>query len=396
MKQALSRLQHVLLKPMLLSLSPLAMGDPSTATPSRYPRFSWDHVPLYMHIRKDVAYTPEELRFIARFPLITFEKANGHKSFGSVEKGTLAAARAIKKLNPHTKILYYRNVFVHYGGYEANARIEKINGAFLKSPDGNMKLIRKQLYAYDLTNPQVRSWWVESAVKVANDPAIDGIFFDGNVKVLVPGFLGHTIGMAKKKKIVDSYFNMLAQVRKELHPNKLMIANILRARFGDRALEYLQPFDGSYLECFTQNVGGVSYEDYVAKGIELVQQATRQGKIIAFTSGFHTQQQARNTSEQKIDEQHRRVQSAEEARQGLIYPMAMFLIMAEKYCYMRIHEGYSANRNKNWMRWFPEYDRPLGPPLGPAVRTGYRYTRRFQHATVWLDLKKRQGKIVWH
>lgn len=47
------------------------------------------------------------------------------------------------------------------------------------------------------------------------------------------------------------------------------------------------------------------------------------------------------------------------------------------------------------MRWFPEYDKPLGPPAGPAVRKGFTYTRKFQHADVWLDIKKRQGKITW-
>ena len=47
------------------------------------------------------------------------------------------------------------------------------------------------------------------------------------------------------------------------------------------------------------------------------------------------------------------------------------------------------------MRWFPEYDKPLGPPAGPAVCKGSTYTRKFQHADVWLDIKKRQGKITW-
>ena len=47
------------------------------------------------------------------------------------------------------------------------------------------------------------------------------------------------------------------------------------------------------------------------------------------------------------------------------------------------------------MRWFPEYDKPLGPPAGPAARKGTTYTRKFQHADVWLDISKRQGKITW-
>lgn len=70
-----------------------------------------------MHIRKERAFTDKETAFLARFPLLTFEKANGHKQYGSVEKKTLAAARAVKAVNPNAKILYYRNVMVHYDGY---------------------------------------------------------------------------------------------------------------------------------------------------------------------------------------------------------------------------------------------------------------------------------------
>ncbi|MGB6222936.1 hypothetical protein [Haloferula sp.] len=35
-----------------------------------FPEFSWDRVPLYMHIRKDDSFSPEEIAFISKFPLI--------------------------------------------------------------------------------------------------------------------------------------------------------------------------------------------------------------------------------------------------------------------------------------------------------------------------------------
>ncbi len=101
-----------------------------------YPEFSWDRLPLYMHIRKATSYTDEEIAFLARFPLITFEKANGYKDYGSVEKGTLTAARAVKKVNPNTKILYYRNVIVDYDNYDANKELNAISGALLKNTKG--------------------------------------------------------------------------------------------------------------------------------------------------------------------------------------------------------------------------------------------------------------------
>jgi len=361
-----------------------------------YPEFTWDRIPLYMHIRKATSYTDEEIAFLAKFPLITFEKANGHQDHGSVEAGTLIAARAVKEINPSTKILYYRNVIVHYGGYAVDKELGQIPGALLKDQKGSSKLIRNRVEAYDLSNADLRAWWVKSCSSMTADPAIDGIFLDGNIKALEPGYLAREIGADKKKQTMDGYHLLMKQTREAIGPDKLMVANILRARFKNAGLEYLDYFDGSYLEGFFHNVGGVSYEDYVAKGIDAMQQAARQGKIIAFTTGFASPGNSPgNTSEMGIDEQHATVASDARARAGLTYPLAIFLVCAEQHSYFRIHEGYSANENDRWMRWFPEYDRPLGPPNGPATKDGFRYTRTFQHATVQLDIQKRTASIQW-
>ena len=368
--------------------STVTRGDRTRA----YPRFSWDHIPLYMHIRKATSFTAREIKFLARFPLITFEKANGYKDHGSVEAGTLAAARAVKKVNPDARILYYRNVLVHYGGYEADKQLKGIPGAFLKDSKGSIKLVRGRLPAYDLSNPKLREWWVSACCAMTRDAAIDGIFLDGNVKVLEPGYLARQIGPAAKRKVLAGYRLMMKQTRQAIGPDKLMVANLIRARFEDGGLAYMRYFDGSYIEAFFHNVGGTSYEEYVARGIAAMQKAARSGKIIAFTSGLA---RPKNSSRMGIDEAHAKVRSEAQARAALAYPLAVFLIAAERYSYFCAHEGYSANEGDRWMRWFPEYDKPLGPPEGPAARKGFTYTRKFQHADVWLDIGKRQGKITW-
>jgi len=42
-----------------------------------------------------------------------------------------------------------------------------------------------------------------------------------------------------------------------------------------------------------------------------------------------------------------------------------------------------------------EFDRPLGPPKGPAVQDGYIYTREFAHAKVRVDIENEVGEIEW-
>jgi hypothetical protein len=48
-----------------------------------------------------------------------------------------------------------------------------------------------------------------------------------------------------------------------------------------------------------------------------------------------------------------------------------------------------------WKHDFPEYSYKLRPPKGPATKTGNVYTRDFAHASVHLDIEKREARITW-
>jgi len=377
-----------------LNALPAAESHSALANPQRMPAFSWDRVPLYVHIRKDTAFTDEEIRYLATFPLITFEKATGHTDFGSVEAGTLKAARAVKAVNPATKILYYRNVIVHYGGYAANESLRDIPGAFLVGRDGNDKLIRNRLQAYDLSNKALRDWWVDAAKKVCTDPAIDGIFLDGVVKVLEPAFLRGAIGEEKKAAELAGYVRLVEETRKMLGPQKLMLANILRARFSDSGLSYIKALDGSYIEGFEGAVG-MSRKDYVAQGIRDFQKAARQGFIVAYTCGLGRNLQDADEAPNSAAGNNNRARRGGDAQSCFDYQLAIFLICAEKYSYFDLKDGYDAKRSKTWLTRRADYDRPLGPPKGPAVRDGYTYTREFAHASVQLDIENETANIVW-
>jgi len=349
-----------------------------------------------MHIRKDTAFTADEIRYLASFPLVTFEKGTGANEFGSTEEGTLAAARAVKKINPATKVLYYRNVIVHYDGYAANASLKGIPGAFLVGRNGNDKLIRNRAQAYDLPDAKIRDWWLASARKVCADSAIDGLFCDGNVKILEPAYLHEEIGDKKKAALVDGYADMMQDARRMFGPEKLMVANVLRARFPDSGMNRLRAFDGSYMEGFETTVGKVSLKDYVAKGMAAFQEAARHGYIIAFTAGLGVEDSDGGTkNQQRTDEIRKSLTEDEAATRRFNYLLAIFLICAEKHSYFCAHDGYDAKKSKVWMKHPPEYDRPLGAPQGPAVRTGYVYTREFAHASVRLDIETQTGIVEW-
>ena len=392
---------HILLIALLAASQPVK-GDPpkpaeSTPTGHARPTFSWDRVPQYMHIRKAKKFTDAEIKYLATFPLIAFEKTTGHTAFQSTEDGTLAAAKAVKEINPSTKILYYRNVIVHYGTYKANSQIEKMPGAFLVGRNEKTKLVRNVCEAYDLTNPQVRDWWVGHAKQVCSNPAIDGLFFDGNIKVLSPGYLKRDIGDEKKAAQFAGYETMMAEARKALGPDKIMLANVLRlGQSKDDGLEEIKRFDGSYIEGFEIAATPEQKKDNVARGMVAFQKAARAGFIVAFTAGL---------SELNAEEGDLNPQSTDEIRKGLSqkdnhdkrfeYLLALFLTCAEKHSYFLAHDGYGAERSKVWMKPNPELERPLGEPKSPAVQNGYIYTREFAHAKVRLDIENEVGEIEW-
>ena len=372
--------------------------EPSAPAANHLPEFSWDRVPLYMHIRKAKNFTQDEIKYLATFPLVTFEKTTGSETYQSTEDGTLAAAKAVKEINPSTKVLYYRNVTVHYGTYKANAEIDKVPGAFLVGKEGKTKLNLNGKYeAYDLNDPQVREWWVGNVKQLCADPLIDGVFLDGIVKVLSQGYMVRDIGKERKAALVEGYKTMITETRQAIGPDKIMLANVLRVGTPDNGLEAIKQFDGSYLEHFETFGEKVASRNYLARSIETFQKAAREGYMIAMTVGLSemdTEDGERNLH--KTDEIRKGLGENEDYSKRLNYLLSLFLVCAEKHSYFLAHDGYHAfKKNKVWMTRPAEFDRPLGPPKGPAVQDGYIYTREFAHAKVRVDIENEVGEIEW-
>ncbi len=355
------------------------------------PAFSWDTVPRYMHVRKAEAFKPQEIRYLASFPLITFEKTTGVKTFGSTEAGTEKAAAAVKQLNPAAKILYYRNIMVHYPCYAADEALAAIPNGLLADRTGSTQLVRGRVQAFDLSLPAVQQWWLDHAAQVCASENIDGLFVDGNIKALEPGYLRRPLGDEKRDAVTKGYHTVMQRLPDALGRSELVIANVIRARFKEAGLEYMDYFDGSYIEGFEHAVGRASRPDYVVKGIGAFQTAARAGKIIAFTIGqggyADTDMDAGPASGPAVEDQA--------FQERFTYALALFLVCAEEHSYFMFSDGYAAQTSRLWMKELPEYERPLGPPKGPAVKNGYVYKRSFEYADVTVDVEAETGRIVW-
>ena len=64
--------------------------------------------------------------------------------------------------------------------------------------------------------------------------------------------------------------------------------------------------------------------------------------------------------------------------------------------WVNVTEGYGVDRNRSgmWMREIPEYSYKLGAPRGRVVKKGYVYQRKFQYATITVDIKIKPVKLI--
>ncbi|MFI3331639.1 MAG: putative glycoside hydrolase [Rikenellaceae bacterium] len=361
-----------------------------------YPDFSWDKVSVCIHLGKSTDdFTAKETKFLSRFPIVCLEKNQGLNKHGAMELGTIAAGKAIKEYNPDTKILFYFNSCIDFGemymtGYMLS---DDANPDWaVKSLNGEYVLIRNRTNRrmYDYSNDNMREWWVSTARKWTRNKYIDGVFIDA-----IPKYAAST--PTRKKQWGEEKFNAiyaglhsaLSELKTELNGEKLMIGNFLRGN------EKIMPDMGTHFHDYTD--GGMiehlgiltcSPKEHIAKDIELIQDAAKRKKIVVVkawpTFNFMEMGDMKNKS-QKVKET--------KAREDIVFPLACFLVGAGEWAYFCYSWGYE--HTQGGLVDYAEYNKPLGKPLGDAVKTDWVYTREFERASVWVDLESRQAKINW-
>lgn len=319
----------------------------------KFPEFSWDRMPLYMHVRKNDSFTKKEIKFISQHPLITFEKTTGYTTLGSTEKGSIEAAKEVKKLNPNAKILYYKNVVINWSSYEKDELfIRKHPDALLVNDRGEKVFMPNGTTGFfDLSKDYVRDYWLNNVRREIESPFIDGVFLDANIKVLIPGFFGSRVGVQKQREIVSSYLKMMKELKAGIGKDNLLIANIIRVRpeFKDVGREYLKYFDGGYLEGFEQENFGMNYAEYLSEGFSAFQKSAQEGNIVTLSIKLS---KGVILDLKELDDKNRSVKLGENLNERLDYVLAIFLVCAEKYSYVYPHDGYNSKSSAIWLKSF--------------------------------------------
>ena len=185
-------------------------------------------------------------------------------------------------------------------------------------------------------------------------------------------------------------FSMLKDARKKMGPDKLIIFNPLHGYEEGRSplgKEYLRVTDGAMVDDFDRL--RVQSKEYMANTMKTMQKAAKDGKIIIF-KGWPRFLRARRAGKMKKTPHDEVLRTA---RKNITFPLACFLAGAEPNCYFCYSWGW--NPEEGSLDWYPEFDKPLGPPKGDAIQKGWTFQREFEHATVFVDLENRTAKIDW-
>ncbi|MDH4203775.1 MAG: putative glycoside hydrolase family 15 protein [Phycisphaerae bacterium] len=329
-----------------------------------YPVFSWNRVPLYAHFGIGDGLSSDQYAFLAdhHFSLITI--TNGILSHGSSEPNIGTAARAIKQNDPNTKVLFY-------WASDMPKHQQKLSNATFPEdgflPDTNY---------FDVTRQDVRNWYSNVSAAAVQAYSCDGIFADGALRWFNRNDLDMDAGM----------MSMMEESKQKMGPDGIIIYNGLQVEGSE---QYFQVTDGAMNDDFlrSENINPMTKETIVSR-IEKMRQTSQDGEITVFKAwpGFCW------WSDPNMMEQPHEV-IYEVAKEYITFPLACFLVGAGENCYFGYSWGWLPEYG--WFDWYPEFDKPLGPPLGDAIRNGWTYQREFEHASVFVDIENRTAQIDW-
>ena len=341
------------------------------------PFFSWDRIPTAFHgADKSGPYSDDAVAQLAKYyQMVTCEKwytpcaAKGPAQSGpscDVEGKMEALFRRVRALNPHTTTMMYLNSMFDFSFYKLHAGMQALEAhgvrAFLRDEHGTVVDLCNDggqycgIKTFDWTHPRVRNLWLQAVTDATATGAVTGIFADHAAQE------GNQIGSDKQGQ----------------GPNQLCNGKNSERRCFNFTDAFRDSFNSwhFYMTNKTQDVLSKSTGGPVMCG-PLAQWFRFDCK---HGHGF-TQLRAKQAQYPVVEATHGGVPDES--------CLAAFLAAANKYSYLTL----MADAPKP----FPEMDRPLGKPDGPAAESKPGvWQRRFASGTqvTWNENTK-TGKIAW-
>jgi hypothetical protein len=205
------------------------------------------------------------------------------------------------------------------------------------------------------------------------------------------------VGLGDGLKLEQGMFAMLREAKQKMGKDSIILLNPLHGpKNGQKQEEalgwrYLDVVDGAMVDDFDRAANIIARRQskvYIADTIKTMSAAARRGEIVVFKAwpGFTW------WSDKELMKKSHAEQVAVSVK-NLEFPLACFLIGTGEHCYFCYTWGWLPEYGT--FDWYPDFDRPLGAPKGDAVQTDWTFPRDFEHASVFVDLENRIGKIDW-
>ena len=337
---------------MLIFIMLLAFA--SHTTWAALPQFSWDTLPVFFHSSNSSGqYNEDALQTIAKFQMATIEKWMGYdiKEVDDEDEMVLAM-KAIKAVNPKIATYFYMNSYKDRPEMTRMAReLEEHPDHYLCDSNGKKVKNSQGFYAFDLSNPEVRKWWLNTCLNATKYADGDGCFCDSSQRentTFTP-----SLSMSKSKVWGEGLLNLTREVQEALGEDKLLIGKVANQSY----VKSVQ------IEVFKPNNDSINS---LILGAEVGQVVQAHVPVKVPCSG------------------------------DLTNYMAAFLIGAGKYSYFGCGNWNTKGNDTTALTWRSEYDKPLGEPKGPAVYSSGVWSRSFASGTeVTFDTKGNKGIIKW-
>ena len=336
----------------VLAVVLVALVSSSTAI---LPQFSWDTLPVFFHSSNSSGpYSDEAIRVIAKYQMVTIEKWQGFDVKGTDDEDEMVLAmKAIKKANPKVATYFYMNSFKDRPEMTRMARQLKEHPDWvLRDSDGNPVKNPQGFLVFDLSNEEVRQWWLKTCLDATMSANGDGCYCDSSqhTNETFPN-----VPMTKMEAWWKGLLTLTRDVQQQLGDDKLLI-------------------------------GKVPDQPYV-KAVQIERFAANNASINALMLGVKLG---------KVMQAHMEDLPPNGCKGDITNHLAAFLIGAGNYSYYGCG-GWNASGDSDepWY-WRPEFDKQLLEPVGPALYEGGVWQRRFVSETeVTFDTSTNKGTIHW-
>ena len=178
---------------------------------------------------------------------------------------------------------------------------------------------------------------------------------------------------------------MMAQLKAKIGPDKILLAN--NGAHIDKVFEVSDAFMFEHY-----NRSETHMKEKLLQDWQLMEKIADAGKICIYRFGAKPESAVALKGGKKLNHDEYAALSKEQLE---LY-LSLYLIGAQPYSYFQW--------NWNWtlmggpLEHYPEFHKPLGKPLGKYTRVHpdqWKFTREFEHASVWVDTDKWEANIEW-